>query len=41
MKALATYVESLLDGLVGASQIINVDSAKEPINPGKAPGIHD
>lgn len=39
-KALATYVESLLDGLVGASQIINVDSAKEPINPRKAPGVN-
>lgn len=40
-KALATYVESLLDGLVGASQIINVDSAKESINPRKAPGVND
>lgn len=39
-KALATYVESLLDGLVGASQIINVDSAKESINPRKAPGVN-
>ena len=38
--ALATYVESLLDGLVGASQIINVDSAKESINPRKSPGVN-
>lgn len=40
-NALAAYVESLLDGLVGASQIINVDSAKEPSNPIKESGIDD
>ena len=38
-NALAAYVESLLDGLVGASQIINVDSSKEPSNPIKESGI--
>lgn len=40
-NALAAYVESLLDGLVGASQIINVDSAKEPSKPIKESGIDD